>query len=81
MPNGKKLDQWISRQRRYFREGKLSPELINKLEGLDLNLRGRGRPFGLDTPQWMGMYRLLLRYYETNGDCDVPEVYEDNPSE
>lgn len=81
MPNNKKLDQWIDRQRRLFRGGKLPAELINKLEKLDLNLRGRGRPYGLGTPEWIEKYKELTVYYAANGNCDVPDDYEANPGE
>lgn len=76
MPNGKKLDQWILRQRRLFTEGKLPAELINKLENLDMNLKGRGRPFGLDSPEWFDRYKELLDYFTKHGDCDVPDNEE-----
>lgn len=81
MPNGKKLDLWIARQRRLFREGKLPGELINKLETLDLNIRGQGRPFGLDSPEWMDRYNELVSFQKEHGDCNVPQTYEKNPGE
>lgn len=81
MPNGKRLDNWIARQRGLFTEGKLSPDLIKKLQSLDLNLKGRGRPFGLGSPEWNGVYKELVAYYEKHGDCDVPDVYAMNPRE
>ena len=58
-------------------EGKLPKELIRKLESLGLNLKGRGRPFGFESPEsWEQSYKELSKYHEKFGHTDVPEVFQ-----
>ena len=71
---GKQLDNWIGRQRRLFRDEKLPTDLINKLEQLGVNLKGRGRPFGYESEEsWNSNYDDMMAYYEQHGNCDVAE--------
>lgn len=73
-PNQAELDGWIKRQRLYFKKEKLPEHLAAKLRSLGINLKGKGRPFGIDSEEaWKIKYQDLVEYYEENGDCDVPD--------
>jgi hypothetical protein len=51
--------------------------LKNKLKEIGLNLGGRGRPFGIDSEEkWSMNYKALADYCSEEGDCDVPEKYD-----
>ena len=71
------LDGWIQRQRKHFKDGKMPNSLKNKLKEIGLNLGGRGRPFGIDSEEkWSMNYKALADYCSEEGDCDVPEKYD-----
>ncbi|KAL7536840.1 LOW QUALITY PROTEIN: hypothetical protein ACHAXR_007432 [Thalassiosira sp. AJA248-18] len=86
VPNGYKpqpdmaeLDGWITRQRKHFRDGKLPDHLKSKIQELGINLGGRGRPFGIESEEmWSRNYKALAEYCSENGDCDIPEKYDDD---
>lgn len=67
-----KLAQWVSTQRTMRNRGKLSPERIERLDGLGFDWE----PF---KNQWDEMYKRLARYRERFGNCDVPYNWEEDP--
>lgn len=71
---------WISRQRSHFRKGKLPDHLKVKLQALEINLGGKGRPFGLESEEsWSAKLRALAEYRDTHHDCNVTKKYEKDP--
>lgn len=62
--NGFQLGAWVQRQRRSYKQGKMSVERVNKLEALGLVW---------DVEPWMMRYNLLLEYYHQNGTIAVPQ--------
>lgn len=78
-PDMAELDGWITRQRKHFKDDKLPDHLKYKLQALGLNLGGRGRPFGIESEGlWKITYKALAEYCTKNGDCDVPEKYDED---
>lgn len=63
-PNGFQLGTWVQRQRRSYKQGKLSLDRIEKL-----NVLG----FIWTNESWMTRYNLLVDYYRTNGTIDIPQ--------
>lgn len=79
-PDMAELDGWITRQRKHHKSGKLPEHLRTKLVDIGVNLGGRGRPFGIENDQkWEETYQVLVEYCKRNGDCDVPEKFDDDP--
>ena len=69
--DGKKLGNWISRQRNSYKANKeyMTPERINKLNSLGM--------FWDDKHDfhWNKTYELAKKYYEEHGDLKVPVSY------
>jgi superfamily II DNA or RNA helicase len=60
------LYNWLNRQRKFFRSGKLSEERIKKLEDL-------GMVWEL-ADAWLQSYEELLNYKNQHGHCNVPQT-------
>ena len=79
------LSSWLTRQRRYFNDGRLDPERRRKLEqlGVDLSLsiakRNKNRINEENRKRWITRYNRLKEYKRLNGHCDVPRRYNDDP--
>jgi len=69
-----KLGKWLSNQRSQYREGSLSQDRLDKLQGLV----DQGKIFlnFVADDKWNDMYHHLLEYGEkNNSDCNVPSRY------
>jgi hypothetical protein len=66
------LGIWCTTRRKAFRNNKLSPDQINRLEDLG---------FGWDplAAAWEEMFGALIAYKQAHGDCNVPQRWENNP--
>jgi len=64
------LGMWLVNQRTNKRTGKLDA-------GLEKALADLGVVWDLTAQQWSGMYTLLVRYKERNGDCNVPRGHRE----
>jgi hypothetical protein len=68
--NGIKLWVWLNNQHRKAKQGKLSAEQLKKLGEID---------FFENTPRyrtWEDTYLMAKRYYEENGNLDIPRDYK-----
>lgn len=78
--NGRKLLDWVARQKNNYREynksqvpnSKMTPDRIAKLEAL-------GFSWNMNEDSWMEQYKMLVKYYEHHGDSLVPTNYPTNP--
>lgn len=69
--NGKSLALWLTRQRKYKTQAKLSEEQIKRLESLDMDwLTSSER-------EWETHYKSAKDYYQKNGDLKIPCAYVD----
>jgi hypothetical protein len=64
---------WISTQRKFYKDDKLSPERTKKLNDL-------GFVWDVLEAKWSGYFEQLCRYKKDHGNTLVPWRYEDNPS-
>ncbi len=62
------LVNWIRTQRKEYKEGKLEPDKIAKLEAI-------GMVWDTFKDQWNNMYKLAQEYYEENNNLRVPFRY------
>ena len=69
---GHKLSHWVNTQRQFQREGRLSPERKRRLDE-------RGFVWDPKSDAWEVMFAELERYKERFGDCNVPQVWKENP--
>jgi hypothetical protein len=65
------LGRWVAAQRYRGRTGDLPPERVKKLDELGFVWSPADRA-------WKDHYARLLEYRAAHGNCDVPEVYEDD---
>ncbi len=65
---GIRLRAWVNNQRTRFKTGKLRPEQISRLENL-------GFVWSLQEQGWERMFVCARRYYEVNGNLEVPKTY------
>ena len=74
--NHSELAGWISRQRRYFRDGTLHKERYKMLKkfGFDFGNPSQARK------TWDAQYQALVDFKEENGHLKIPTNYEPNPS-
>lgn len=63
------MGEWISYQRKRYKQNKLRPEEIEKLERLGINWQIRKRR------EWDEWYEQASCYYETYGNLEVPFNY------
>jgi len=66
------LGIWISNQRTYYKEKKLSKDRIDRLEAI-------GFLWNPLIEQWEKMFAALCTYYKEQGHCNVPKRYSENP--
>lgn len=66
--DNKQLGLWVSRQRKLYKENKLSKEKIDMLEKIDMIWT----PFDA---QWNEYYNLAAKYYSENGNLLIPLKY------
>ena len=69
--NDIQLGSWISHQRKYYKEQKLSKERIDLLEKI-------GMVWSALDAQWYEYYNVAAKYYNENGDLLVPLKYSIN---
>ncbi|MGN1038929.1 MAG: helicase associated domain-containing protein, partial [Mailhella sp.] len=67
--SGENCPVWLNRQRKLYREGKLSPQQIEKLEALNIDwLMPQERA-------WENAYAEAHRYYAAHGNLEIPVRY------
>ena len=71
-PQNPILGRWVRTQRSRYNRGKLSDERIRRLEEI-------GFVWGTLEPAWEEMFTALLAYRDAHGDCNVPQVWPENP--
>ena len=69
---GLKLSHWVNTQRQFQREGRLDPERKRRLDE-------RGFDWDPKLDAWEVMFGELKGYKERFGDCNVPQVWKENP--
>ena len=71
---GNNLHQKISDFRKAYKNNKLTPEQIEKLESIGMVWKiGKSKEEQMTFDEW---YELLKQYYEEHGDLLVPSYYE-----
>ena len=71
-PENYSLWIWINKQRRDYKNNKLSQEKIGLLEKINFS-------WDVKETRWEEMYQQLKEYYEQHQDCNIPHQYEQNP--
>lgn len=72
--NNQNLGFWISTQRRYYLNNKLSDEQIEMLESI-------GMIWSIHDKQWDDMYELASQYYKKHGDLNIRNYYKTSKKE
>lgn len=67
--DGKTLGRWIQNQELAYEQKKLSADQIKRLETIGMQWGSRY------DRQWNEVYQAAKRYFEANGDLDVPVAY------
>lgn len=67
--DGKTLGRWIQNQELVYEQKKLSADKIKRLETIGMQWGSRY------DRQWNEVYQAAKRYFEANGDLDVPVAY------
>ena len=67
-----KLGSWCGTQRAEYRSKTLSPDRVTRLEQLGF----MWDPLAM---AWEEMFVALVAYRQTNGNCNVPQEWKDNP--
>jgi hypothetical protein len=67
------LGIWVSNQRTFYKDNKLSPERIEKLNEIEF-------VWDAQQAQWLEYFEQLLQYKKEHGDTLVSQDYGDNPS-
>jgi len=65
-----KLGKWVSKQRHYYKKGKLSKERSTQLEGIGFDWSTRKKK---EDKQWEERLNELFVYKEKNGNYNVPQ--------
>ena len=65
--------QWLSVQRRMYKQGELSKERIDKLESIQFE-------WDICDGLWEKMFTVLCQYSQKNGHCNVPLRFLENPT-
>lgn len=68
-PDGQKLGLWLCNQRAAYLSGKLTGDQIGRLEKIGMYWGNR------NDRQWNEVYQAAKRYFEANGNLDVPVAY------
>eukprot|EP00956_Cyclotella_meneghiniana_P032224 scaffold87545_cov23-Cyclotella_meneghiniana.AAC.1 len=66
----KKLGRWVSIQRKFYKEKRMSQDRINLLESI-------GFIWSMKEAHWDEMYQKLKAYKEEHGNIDVKEMKND----
>ena len=67
----RQLAHWVGTQRRVNKQGKFPADRVTRLDRL-------GFTWGKDD-RWEEMFRSLVDYRKTHGDCNVPRAWPENP--
>lgn len=67
----KKLSKWLQKQRRYYKDGKLSDEKTELLKSV-------GIVWDTYTDAWETGFLHAKKYYEANGNLNIPASYADS---
>lgn len=65
------LGSWADKQRRAYRNKKMSDERVNLLNSISFN-------WGHTNNEWAQMYQRLVEYKNTNDDTRVPRTYKED---
>jgi len=68
----RQLAYWVFTQRRVNRQGKLPADRFTRLDRL-------GFTWEVTDDRWEEMFRSLVDYRKTHGDCNVPRAWPENP--
>lgn len=72
-PENPKLGRFVNSMRTQHKSGKLSSDRVAKLNAI-------GFLWEHQDASWNDRYSELLEYSKTNGNCDVPATWTDNPA-
>ena len=73
VPFGDAFGQWVYKQRRFWREGKLSARQIERLEAIGFQWVKPGRLAVVNHARWSRSVRALMTFKEIHGHCRVPQ--------
>lgn len=71
-PENPKLGRWVSTQREFWKNGKLSEDRIKRLEAI-------GFEWNILEAKWNEMFSALMTFNEKNGHCNVQRGWPENP--
>ena len=77
-----KLASWVKRQREEFRDQKISPYRVEKLDAIGFTWRFiefKPRNSDIWEKQWEYRFQQLLAFRKDFGHCRVPRGYKNNP--
>jgi hypothetical protein len=74
VPSGDAFGQWVYKQRRGRREGKLNARQIQRLDAIGFEWVKPGPVTVADEAQWLRKMRELAAFKELHGHCRVPET-------
>merc|ERR1712238_563139 len=69
--DGQNLGAWLSTQRKLKNKGKLTTDLIKRLDEV-------GVVWDMLSYKWENYFDLLVKYKDREGDCNVPQSHEED---
>ena len=78
-PENPKLGRWVSTQRVFWKNGKLSEDRIKRLEAAGFEWNIRETNWDIRETNWDEMFSALLKFKEKKGHCNVQRAWPENP--
>jgi hypothetical protein len=77
--NDPKLGNWVSEQRRHYKNDVLSPKRLALLNSVGFKLVGDNGGNVVDNEKWMNMFQKLVEYKKQHTNTRVPRRHNEDP--
>ena len=74
VPSGDAFGQWVYKQRKFHRQGRLSGRKVQRLEAIGFDWVKRGRVSEAKEARWWRNVRALAAFKKRHGHCRVPQA-------
>jgi Helicase associated domain len=76
VPSGDRFGQWVYKQRRFYRAGKLTARQVRRLEAIGFHWVKPGPVTVVNAARWSHHLRALMKFKELHGHCQVPQTWK-----